>query len=240
MQPIVITAATFRELELLAVASGCSAPLGGGGPGRGIPCHLAGKEVILAVTGLGKVNTGSAITALIERHSPRLIINTGCAGAYAGSGLDVGSLAVATSAVYGDDGVFTPEGWETLDKIGIPLLESGGRRYFNEFPLAQNLAEQAIRLAQAKGLDLRAGRFVTVSSCSGTTVRGNELAARFGAICEDMEGAAAAHVALLYGLDCLEIRGISNAVEDRDISKWNIGLAVENAQRFILSFIEEF
>jgi futalosine hydrolase len=39
-------------------------------------------------------------------------------------------------------------------------------------------------------------------------------------------------------VDCLEIRGISNMVEDRDLSRWNIPLAVENAQRFVLKFIE--
>ena len=53
-----------------------------------------------------------------------------------------------------------------------------------------------------------------------------------------MEGAAAAQVALRYGVDCLEIRGISNMVEDRDLLRWNISLAVENAQSFVLKFIE--
>jgi futalosine hydrolase len=53
-----------------------------------------------------------------------------------------------------------------------------------------------------------------------------------------MEGAAAALVALQYGIDCLEVRGISNLVEDRDLSRWNIQLAVEQAQRFVYRYIE--
>jgi futalosine hydrolase len=54
-----------------------------------------------------------------------------------------------------------------------------------------------------------------------------------------MEGAAVAQACLRYGLDCLEIRGISNLVEERDLEKWEIRRAVEVAQRFILKFIEE-
>jgi futalosine hydrolase len=53
-----------------------------------------------------------------------------------------------------------------------------------------------------------------------------------------MEGAAVAHVALRHGLDCMEIRGVSNMVEDRDLSRWDIAGAAEQAQRFILAFIE--
>ena len=53
-----------------------------------------------------------------------------------------------------------------------------------------------------------------------------------------MEGAAAAQVAQLYGVDCLELRGISNLVENRNLSLWDITLAVERAQDFLLRFVE--
>jgi futalosine hydrolase len=36
----------------------------------------------------------------------------------------------------------------------------------------------------------------------------------------------------------MEIRGISNMVEDRDLSRWDIAGAAEKAQRFVLRFIE--
>jgi futalosine hydrolase len=52
-----------------------------------------------------------------------------------------------------------------------------------------------------------------------------------------MEGGAVAQVALRYGVDAMEVRGISNLVEDRDLSRWNIPLAVERAQDFIAGFI---
>jgi futalosine hydrolase len=46
-----------------------------------------------------------------------------------------------------------------------------------------------------------------------------------------MEGAAAAHVSRLYEVPFLEIRGISNLVEDRRTEDWDLPLAATNAQR---------
>jgi futalosine hydrolase len=43
---------------------------------------------------------------------------------------------------------------------------------------------------------------------------------------------------MCYGIDCLEVRGISNMVEDRDLSRWDIPLAVEKTQRFLLRLLE--
>jgi futalosine hydrolase len=96
-----------------------------------------------------------------------------------------------------------------------------------------------MKLAGSHGVRLVRGRFVTVSSCSGTKERGQELARRHQAVCENMEGAAIALTALRYGIPCLEIRGISNLVEDRDLSRWDISRAVEAAQRFVIKIIEE-
>ncbi|AJE04578.1 futalosine hydrolase [Geobacter pickeringii] len=239
MGPVVICAATFPELALLIRSIG--ARKRGGRAGRETYAGSIGKQkVVLAVTGIGKVNTASALTVLLETSAPRLVINVGCAGAFTESGLRVGDLAVASAEVYGDEGVQTPDGWEPLDLIGIPSFERKGVRYFNEFPLAKLPAEQAVQLAGALGITARRGRFLTVSTCSGTLRRGDELFRRFSPLCENMEGAAAAHVSLIYGVDCLEVRGISNMVEDRDLSRWNIPLAVEKAQRFILKFLETY
>lgn len=200
--------------------------------------EIDGKHVLTAVAGMGKVNAASSVTALIVRHNPKIIIITGCAGAYPGSALETGHLALASSEIFGDEGVLSPEGWQGLEAIGIPIHERKGTRYFNEIPLSFSLAEQAVSLATALDLPLRRGRFVTVSTCSGTSARGREMFERFGGVCENMEGAAIALVAMQYGIDCIELRGISNLVEDRDLSKWNIQLAVEQAQRFVYRYIE--
>ena len=236
MKPIIVTAATARELSLLRDS------LDGGG--RIIAGHreihdgiLAGRRVCLAATGIGKVNAASTATAILEHYDPEILINTGCAGAYAGSGLAVGDLAVATVEILGDEGVMLADGWRSLELIGIPSLSRNGVDYYNHFPMTRWAIDKACHVAETNGIKLRQGAFVTVSTASGSDERGNDLFDRFGAACENMEGAAAAQVAASYGVDFMEIRGISNMVEDRNLSRWDIPRAVEAAQRFILHFI---
>ena len=96
-----------------------------------------------------------------------------------------------------------------------------------------------MQLADYYGIFLMRGRCATVSTCSGTLERGAELAERWNVVAESMEGAAVAQVCLRYAVDCLEIRGISNLVEDRDMKNWDMPRAVEAAQRFVLKYIEE-
>lgn len=194
---------------------------------------LDGAPVLILATGMGKVNAAQAATALLETRAVRGMIGFGIAGAYPGSGLEVGGVAVATAAVYGDEGVHAPDGWMSTEGIGIPLLEAAGVRRFNEFPLDPRRVAAARAALEAAGVGVRTGPFVSVSACSGTAALGREMAARFGAVCEGMEGAALAHVCALYGTPFLEVRAASNHVEDRDLGRWRMADAAAAAQRAV-------
>lgn len=238
MKPVLVITAVPQEAALLgkslqnpANVKGCAFPYVSGSVGA--------LPVVICVGGIGKVNAAAASAVMIERVQPRLVINTGCAGAYAGSGLGVGSLAVASNEVLGDEGVFTANEWLDMKEIKLSLLSRGNRRYYNEAPLSRHAAEKCMRLADYCGIRMGRGNFITVSACSGSLRRGEELAGRYDGICENMEGAAVAFTCLRYGVDCLEIRGISNLVGDRDMSAWDIPRAVEAAQRFVLKYLEE-
>jgi futalosine hydrolase len=238
MKPILILAATPQEIVLLEHALGTAARR------KTVAFDyadgsLGNLPVIICAGGIGKVNAAAATAALIERCQPQLVINTGCAGAYLASGLSVGELTVASDECLGDEGVLTSKGWQDLRFMGIPTLIHGNRLYHNTIPLSKHPAEKAMQLADYYGVKLVRGRFITVSTCSGTRLRGEELAGRFHGICENMEGAAVAQTCLRYGIDCLEIRGVSNLVEERDMKRWDIPRAVEAAQRFVLKYIEE-
>ena len=238
MKPILILAATPQETVLLEHALGTTACMKSSTFDY-TEGSLGKLPVVICAGGIGKINAAAATAALIERCHPRLVINTGCAGAYLASGLAVGQLAVASDECLGDEGVLTSEGWQDLGFMGIPSLIQENRLYHNAIPLSKHPAEKAMQLADYYGVRLMRGRFVTVSTCSGSRQRGEELARRFHGICENMEGAAVAQVCLRYGISCLEIRGISNLVDERDMKIWDIPRAVEAAQRFVLKFIEE-
>lgn len=237
MNPVIVTASTDMEISSL-VQQLQAVPL----PGVGhLPAYRAvttGGEVILAVTGVGKVNAACAATLLAERFAPRLLINTGCGGACAASGLSVGDLAIASSECFPEEGVETPQGWRGLELIGIPVFEGRGLRIFNELPLDPLLAEEALTLARRQGFQAAVGPFHTVSTCSGTSLRGEELLRRYPGICENMEGAALAQVALIHDIAFLEVRGISNLVEDRELSGWDLRRAVSEAQRFVFCYLK--
>lgn len=238
MKPILIIAA--MPLETLLLENALAQPVRFKTNGfEYIEGMLGNLHITVCAGGIGKINAAAATAVMIERNRPQLVINTGCAGAYIGSGLSIGDLAVASDEVLADEGVVVEEGWRDLRYMSLPTLNLSGQTCFNTIPLSKHASEKAMQLADYYGVLLMRGRFATVSTCSGTRQRGMELARHWNVIAENMEGAAVAQVCLRYGLDCLEIRGISNLVEERDLEKWEIRRAVEVAQRFILKFIEE-
>ena len=125
------------------------------------------------------------------------------------------------------------EGWQGAEVIGIPVLEKG-ERYFNRFPLDRDWLQKAASILP----DAKVGAFVTVQECSGTDALGIERGERFAAVCENMEGAAAAHVCALYGVPFLELRAMSNRVEKRDREQWDLVGAVARAQEAAARLLE--
>jgi len=198
------------------------------------------KSTVSVATGIGKTNASRGATILIERFSPTIIINFGIGGAYPLSGLNIGDIAIAEKEIYGDEGVSLKDGFHTAEMIGIPFVVKGRKKYFNEFQLNKKLLKNALNLSTkhlASGIRVRSGSFLTLSTCTGTLKRTGELEKRFHAICENMEGAAIAHICAVYGIPMIEIRGISNTVGDRDRKKWNVKTAAENCQKFVIEFL---
>jgi futalosine hydrolase len=238
---IALLAAVPLESELLRRALA---------PCQVVRCHgydlycgsLAGRPVTLLHVGVGKANAAAAATALLAAERPEAVIVFGCCGAYPGSGLGVGDLALATEEVYGDEGVLAPQGFVDMAALGFPLAERKGVRFFDRFPVDPLLLHQARpaleRVAAASGRQWAEGAFVTVSTCSGTAAAAAELVRRTGGLCENMEGAAAAQVCARHGVPFVEIRGISNRVEDRDLSRWDLKAGAEIAQRAVLAFFD--
>ncbi len=236
MKTIAVTAATAVEISTLIEAFRAQR-LPGSLPWDIFVAEDSSTRIIFIISGIGTANASAVAALVAQLFAPQLMITTGCAGAYPECGMEIGDLALATAEIFADEGVAIPEGWRPLEQIGIPLLERNGIRHFNEIPLSTHANRAAVQLAASLGIALVAGRFLTVATCSGTTARGRELKTRFGGLCENMEGAAVALVAARYGIECLEIRGISNQVENRDITRWDIGLASANSQHFIEQFL---
>ena len=200
---------------------------------------LQSSRVSVLLTGIGAVNTAYALTHyLATQPRPSLVIQSGIAGAYVPAGVPVGAVVLADTEIYGDLGVLTPAGWRPAEEIGIPLVEARGSHppRFNYFPLDPDLVARAARVCGSSVA--RTGPFLTLSQVTGVRTLGDALHERFGALCESMEGAAAAHVCALHDVPFLEVRGISNLIEDRNRASWRIKEAAEAAQTVALCLAE--
>jgi futalosine hydrolase len=203
---------------------------------------LYGRHILLCAGGMGKVNASHAATLLFTRFNPDAIIVFGVGGAYPASGAKVGDVVLAKEEVAGDEGVLTREGFKDVEYIGIPLVKTSKSAMFSTYPASEPLVRRSLKLLTshqgAGDHGVHAGTFVTLSTCTGTAERARELETRYQGLCENMEGAAVAQVAELHGIPWLEVRGISNLVEDRDLGKWDIPRAAEAAQAAVRRILE--
>jgi futalosine hydrolase len=200
--------------------------------------RLADQEILLCVGGMGKVNAAHAATLLLTHFDPEALLIFGVGGAYPSSRAAVGDIALAKEEIAGDEGVLTADGFKDTEYMGIPLLQTATATIYRRYPAPESLLQRSRNtLAAVHDGAVHVGPFVTLSTCTGTTARARELEDRYHGLCENMEGAAAAQVALCHDVPWLEVRGISNIVEDRDLKKWNIPKAAEAAQNAVIHIL---
>ena len=131
-------------------------------------------------------------------------------------------MALAREEIAGDEGVLTADGFKDTEYMGIPLLKTASSVMFNRLSRVRSAADKsACSLPRTGG-----PRSIPapLSPCPAAPVpcrARRELEERYHGLCENMEGAAVAQVAACHGVPWLEVRGISNMVEDRDLSKWD-------------------
>ncbi len=197
--------------------------------------ELHGKSIIFTHCGVGKVNAAHSTTLILENYIVDFLVLFGIAGTY--TSLKIGDIVVTESENYGEEGVLTKEGWKSMEITGFPLLKNE-KEYNNTFTMDAELISLAVKASEYCGFNVSSGNFVTVSQCSGTCESAETLKKRFNGICENMEGAAVAHVCALYRVPMIEMRGISNIIEDRELKKWNIKKAASNCNKAVIELIK--
>ncbi len=228
--PLLIVVAVSEEADLIIPRLKEVVPIGGR---RAYSGAIGRLEVLLIISGMGVVNAASALTAALE-NNPRIkaVLNLGCAGAYAESGLQKGQAALADQAVHADSGVLTADRLFGLEKIGLPLVhEAGGDGLFNRLPVDRKFCAS---LAGANP-GIKQGAFAAVNQVSGDASTAARVRERWGVIIEEMEGAALAQVALHYGVPFAAVRGVSNICGARDL---DVKAGAQAAQRAFIRWGE--
>jgi futalosine hydrolase len=206
---------------------------------------LANKELIIAFSGLGKINAAAAAAAILSNYSVSRLWMWGSAGAYDLAGVEIKDVALASEEILGDEGVATISSWQPLDVIGIPLVDTKGEPMFNRMDVDPlELKRSRKLLDEWESMDslprIHVGPFVTVSAVSGSIARARRLSNLYGALCENMEGGAVAQVCLRYQVPFLEIRGLSNWAGDRNKKRWQLSKALNNCQRALIHLLENW
>lgn len=191
-------------------------------------------DVFFLVTGIGLVETAHSLTVFFERqgHDITGVVNIGVAGAFPQAGVKILDLCLASSEVIGDMAICFED---RLTPLGSPELV-----LHQYFPCQGRLFDTFQEWAGKTSCPVRQGPFVSVNCVSATRKRGEMLAATYEGISENMEGAAVARVCQSYGVDWLEIRCMSNMVEDRDTSNWRLSEAVAKCSEFAGQFLTDY
>ncbi len=181
-------------------------------PGRAPSC-------LTLVTGVGPLETAVRLARFLGDNGGRVqaVVNFGIGGAYlqpAGSRQpQLLDLCLAEREVLGDLGICLPEGIEYLDRSLTGDLV---------YRLDAGLLDRCRKILDGAAVGWQSGVFVTVNAVTATSRRGSMLRERWQGLCENMEGAAIARVCREFALSCLEMRVISNLVEDRSPEAWRL------------------
>jgi len=172
----------------------------------------------LLITGPGIHATSYHLGRQLFAKKYELCINIGICGSLDPEITPV-KLVHVTTDTFGDFGV---------DNKGVfmDVFEAGLYRR-NEFPFRDGrLKPQAIKgLQSIKAITPVNG--ITVQKVTGSKKNARELAVKYGPCTESMEGAAFFYACMQSEVNCLQVRSVSNMVEERNKKKWKIKGAVD-------------
>lgn len=172
----------------------------------GITCGiLEGKKVILALSGIGKVNAAITTTVLIEKYQPNCIINTGSAGGL-GKIIHIGDIVVGNKVGHHDVDV-RAFGY-TLGQIPqMPVFFDCNSRLIE---LASDAANDFSDAAIHHGLIVSGDQFIH----SNQDV--SRIRRQFpGVLACEMEAAAIAQTCIQFALPFVVIRAISDHADEK-------------------------
>jgi adenosylhomocysteine nucleosidase len=184
--------------------------------------ELKGRNVIITLTGVGKVNAAMTTTLLLDHFQPDEVIFTGIAGGI-NPELMPGDIIIAEKLAQHDLGVVTPEGFQQQG-VENPV---NGKRNPTFIPSDPNLVALAQEVACDITLDvLRLGSENHKPKITkGTVITGDVfvasqrkkslLAEDFGADAVEMEGAAVAQVCFQQNVPFVVVRSLSDNADDR-------------------------
>ncbi|MDR0957719.1 MAG: 5'-methylthioadenosine/adenosylhomocysteine nucleosidase [Clostridiales bacterium] len=164
------------------------------------------NNVVIARSGIGKVNAAACAQILIDKYGAEIIINVGVAGSL-NPEVKIGDVVISTDTAYYDFDCS-----DIGDEIG--LIPRMNRKFF---PADENLVSKSFDAAKDVCIDKNVfrGRIVSGDRFVGkNSVKAQVLDIYPDALCCDMEGTAIGHVSFINKVPFVVIRSISDTADD--------------------------
>ncbi len=193
---------------------------------------LAGKDVTVVRSGIGKVNAGCCTQILADVFNVDCVINTGIAGSLDAS-IDIGDIVLCTDAVQHD-----------VDAVafGYPLGQIPRVPVFS-FPADEKLRAAAKTVCERVNPEIKVheGRVATGDQFIADKAKKDFITENFAAKCTEMEGAAIAQAAYNNNLPFLIIRAISDKADNSAQMDYPTfeRQAIEHTVKLMLALVEE-
>ncbi len=191
---------------------------------------LNGKNIVIAVSGVGKVNSAICCEAMILKYNPDCIINSGVAGGLAKE-LDILGIAIAENVVQYD--------FDT-SPLGDPVgFVSGINRIYMD---CDKKVIDALKNAVTENGD---NNYLTGTIASGDKFVNDDetrsfIIEKFNAIANEMEGASIGQVCVVNSVPFGVLRVISDNANSTSHIDYNTfkKLAADKTVNIISSFIK--
>lgn len=180
---------------------------------------LVRRQIPYLITGVGMTATGYRLGKFLTDFCPDYILNVGIAGAISKK-IPIGSVVRIAVDAISELGAEDNEDFISIEELGF-----GTNTFRSDVP-------------PQLCVTLPAYEAITVNTVHGNENSIQNIKERFpNAFIETMEGAAVLFVSKEENIPCMQIRAVSNYVEKRDRSRWNIPLAVENLNTWLQEFL---
>ncbi len=199
--------------------------------------NFLNHSVDVLITGVGMVATAFWMGKIVSNGNYDFILNCGLAGSFNNS-LLLGEVVNVT------EDYFIEMGAETENNF-IPLADLG---FLDEKDLPNTAKGISCKydFENPALTSIKKVNGITVNKVHGTTASIHRDIALYHsihgkpAITESMEGAAFLYACLSEKTPCVQLRAISNYVEQRNTANWNSELAIKNLNTKVLEVMNSY
>ncbi len=179
-----------------------------------------GHTIDILFTGVGMAQTAFYLGKYLSNKYD-VAINAGVCGSFKQL-IKLGDVVCINEDYFADLGAEDDEKFLSVLELNLP----GAYYVKNENPFTNGIIQ-----------NIKQARSVTVNTTHGNETSIKKLCSRLQADIESMEGAAFLWACNQSKIKCVQLRAVSNYVEKRDRSKWDIPLAVKNLNDVLIKLI---